>query len=309
MGLSIITPHYNELEGLQRIYTLLLGQTQDKWEWIIVDDFSDDDVVVDIKEWHRTINDSRVDLVINFQKSNAAICRNLGADKSRFDHLVFLDADDTISKHFVQNRTIAVNGFSVFKNWAVIDSTGHIVRKSVKEKNCLSQFLSARFVWQTTAILWERTFFNRIGKFDPNLDRLQDVELSIRALFSGEHHEFIDNEIDFYYHAVPIRLKADIVKKSCGSVNYLITKINENYILNPNQKLKLKAYYYACVKGLQRTNNRKDTTYVKKTLRLFYKQKHIDVFVYVAGSLLLFLYEHKLISDSLFLRSNRYFFK
>ena len=41
MNISIITPHFNEFNGIRRIYDCLSKQSSSHWEWIIVDDCSD----------------------------------------------------------------------------------------------------------------------------------------------------------------------------------------------------------------------------------------------------------------------------
>lgn len=309
MGLSIITPHFNDMEGLVRIYRCLETQSSPDWEWIIVDDFSDSTVLFNVEKWRKSTDDHRIRFIQNVHKSNASVCRNLGAEAASFEDLVFLDADDYISLDFVLSRDITFNEFAVFKNTAVIDRNGtQEIRPSLNE-NYLNRFLNAQFIWPITATLWKKGFFIEIGKFDPNLQRLQDVELAIRALFFGTNHKVIDNAIDFFYCTQPIRSKADIVRKSCMSVNYLILKLHKDYTLDTYRQSLIKSYYYACVKGLHRCKNRRDVVYVKESLILFYKKKYINVFQYFVGFTLLILYQYHMISDSLFIKSNRYFFK
>ncbi|MCF1421399.1 glycosyltransferase family 2 protein [Mangrovimonas futianensis] len=308
-GLSIITPHYNYIMGLEKIYSCLKVQTLKNWQWVIVDDFSDEAIVTATKKWYQQINDERVLLVCNSEKTNASVCRNQGATKARFESLVFLDADDTISKDFVKNRHLVFNDFVVFKNWAVLGADGSQVNKGTKRQDYLNCFLNAKFIWQTSTILWKKSFFNQIGQFDPNLERLQDVELSIRGLLLGNQFQVIDNKIDFYYTPNPIRSKTDIVERSCRSVNYLISKIEQRYSLNASQIKLLQAYYFACVKNLQRTKNRSDVVFVKQSLILFREKRFINFYQSAQGIILLFLYRYQLISDSLFLKWNRYLFK
>src|SRR5690606_22289848 len=98
----------------------LQNQTADAWEWVVVDDLSDSEVREEIQDWFGSLQDSRMQLICNTQKSNASICRNIGADAAQFNRLVFLDADDTISSDFVANRLIQFKDFAVFQNYAII---------------------------------------------------------------------------------------------------------------------------------------------------------------------------------------------
>ncbi|TXE17111.1 glycosyltransferase family 2 protein [Psychroserpens burtonensis] len=309
MSLSIITPHYNEFEGLKRIYNCLLEQTDKGWEWIVVDDFSDNNIVLKIDEWINDINEKRIRFIKNASKTNGSVCRNQGAKASYYNNLVFLDADDYIAEDFVLNRDVDFEEFAIFKNNAIVDKNGTQERRPELGGNYLNQFLNAKFIWQTTAVLWNKSFFMKIGQFEPNLERLQDVELTIRALFIGTNYKVIDNEVDFYYCVKPIRLKQDIVRKSCESVRFLILKIHSAYSLDIRKQGLLKSYYYACVKNLHRSKNRQDVVYLKESLKLFYTKHYINVIQYFLGFALLMLYKYHLISDSLFIKTNRYFFK
>ena len=310
MGLSIITPHYNDLDGLKRIYSCLMGQTNMNWEWIIVDDFSDKGVLPKIRNWKKGLDDNRIRFIENVFKTNASVCRNKGIDIALFDNLIFLDSDDCIANDFVANRHVKFKEFAIFPNYHVVDGKGEFVERRLKNKqDFLNRFLAAQFLWQTSCILWDKEFLIKIGEFDPNLQRLQDVELSIRALIFGKTYRIIDNTIDFFYNPKPISSKKDIVKKSCASVNYLISKLRTNYNLEAYSRSLTKAYYYACVKGLQRCKNREDVVHVMESLKLFYKEKYINAFQYFVGFSLLILYQFHMISDSLFIRTNRYFFK
>lgn len=307
--ISIITPHFNNFEGLKTIYNCLKSQSSNSWEWLVIDDFSDADARSSIKNFFQDLPDNQVQLIFNTNKTNASVCRNIGIDHAVHQYLVFLDSDDVISDDFVSNRLIEVEEFTVFKNYNIVNEKNELFSSRPFVSNPLNCFLSANFIWQTTSVLWNKTFLIQIGKFDPNLDRLQDVELSIRALFVGTDYKIIDNKPDFYYYSKPIRLRPQIVKKSCTSVNYLILKLSNNYTLDAYRHSLIKGYYYACVKSLQRSNIRKDVVYVKESLKLFYKQKYINTYSYFSGIIMLALYKYHMISDDLFIKINRYFFK
>lgn len=307
MGLSIITPHYNNFKGIKNIYDCLKNQNSSAWEWIIVDDFSDVSTIKLLKNLSNTIN-IPVKVIFNTSKSNASVCRNIGIENSIFSNLVFLDSDDIILDNFITNRQVKVEKFIVFKNYKIENEKGEQFLVNVVEKDPLKSYLSALFIWQTTCVLWNKNFLNKIGRFDSKLDRLQDVELSIRALLESDNCNFIDNTYDFIYYVKPIRLIPNIVKNSCTSVKYMILKFLNNYSLDIYKK-SLKSYYYACIKTLHRTKLKTDIVYVKHCLGFFYKMKIINFIQYTIGKILLTFYKYQLISDSLFLKINRYYFK
>ncbi len=309
MKLSIITPHYQNFEGLKTIYDCLIKQSSNQWEWLIVDDFSDPDLQVSIQGFFESVSLQNIHIVFNTIKTNASVCRNIGIDRATHTNLVFLDSDDTISEHFVANRLIEVEEFNVFPHYFIQNEKGSIFSSQTVASNYLDYFLKAQFIWQTTCVLWNKGFLIDLGKFNANLQRLQDVELAIRSLYHGKHFKVLDNVPDFYYHVKPIRTRTHFLKTVCVSVQYIITELDSNYQFKEYQKKLLKGYYYLCVKYLHRSGNRTEVNFVKDSLKQFYKKNYIHSFDYIKGSALLFLFKYRLLSDVLFIKFNRYFFK
>ena len=307
--ISIITPHYNDFEGLKQTYECLKSQNSNQWEWIIIDDYSDFEVKKALQDFIDQNDQKNIKLLFNKSKTNASVCRNKGIDNASHSKLIFLDSDDIISEDFVANRLIIIDDFVVFRNTNVLNEKGENIPASNITAKYLDHFLRANFVWPITAILWNKSFLISIGKFNTELQRLQDVELSIRALFLGKKYSIIDNKVDFFYNVVPIRTRKNFVKKVSSSVNYLVNEIHTNYKLNSKQQQLIKGYYYLCVKYLHRFKSREDIKYVRNNLKLFYTKKYITFINYNIGLLLLKSYSFRLISDDFFLKLNRYFYK
>jgi hypothetical protein len=226
-----------------------------------------------------------------------------------YDTLVFLDSDDNITTDFVKNRSIKISDFTVFKNMIIVDQDGTQVASKAPNTDYLNHFLNAHFIWQTTSVVWQKAFLQHIGAFNTKLQRLQDVELSIRALYRSKHYKVVNNSVDFYYSVSPIRAKDNFVQPVCESVNYLISHALSAYTLSQQQRNLVKAYYFMCTKYLERSENRSHITYVAPNLSLFYKEGYFGLLDYIIGSCLLKLYKFRLVSGSSFLRLNRYFFK
>lgn len=309
MSISIITPHFNDFDGIKQTHNCLLKQDSNQWEWIIVDDFSDKDIKELLKEYFKQHDSSNIKLVFNDKKTNASVCRNIGIDTSTFEHLIFLDSDDIISEDFVSNRVIDVEDFVVFKNTNILDEKGNNKPSPTASSNYLNNFLQAKFIWPITAILWNKEFLIKIGKFNPDLKRLQDIELSIRALFLGTKYKIIDNKADFFYCVFPIDPKKRTLNLICDSVDYLITSINLNYKLNKNQKNLLKGYYFLCARYFVKSKSKKEIARLHKSLKLFYLNKHISFLSYFYGIIFIRLFKYNIISVTLFMKLNRYFYK
>ena len=309
MGISIITPQFNDINGIRRIHQCLLNQDSDEWEWIIVDDFSDISIKKSLIKYFEQYDSPKIKLVLNDKKTTGSVCRNIGVEHASYNQLVFLDSDDIISEEFVSNRSVTVDDFVVFKNFNLLDENGNNKPAPSADSNYLDCFLQAKFIWQTSAILWNKEFLIEIGKFNTDLKRLQDVELSIRALFLSKNYRVIDNKIDFFYCVAPIDIIKRPVDVICDSVDYLINYMHENYKLDRRQKNLVKGYYFLCVRYFNRSDNKEDMVYVQNSLKLFYKKKYITYISYVEALFFLKLYKFNLISSDLFMRLNRYFFK
>ena len=53
------------------------------------------------------------EFIKNEEKTNASVCRNIGVDNSKYDNVIFLDADDSIGNNFVLNREIQFKDFAI----------------------------------------------------------------------------------------------------------------------------------------------------------------------------------------------------
>ncbi|WP_170180987.1 glycosyltransferase family 2 protein [Hyunsoonleella aestuarii] len=309
MSISIITPHHNDFKGIKQTHDSLIKQDSEQWEWIIVDDFSDDPIKESLIEYLKNYPCKNIKLVFNDIKTNASVCRNIGVDHASYNHLVFLDSDDMIAEDFISNRAIEVQDFAVFKNFNLIDEKGNNKPAPTKDSNYLNHFLQAKFIWQTSAILWNKGFLIKIGKFNTHLKRLQDIELSIRALFLSNNYRVIDNKVDFFYSVSPINIKKTPINIICESVNYLISHLNNHYALDKEQRGLLTGYYFLCVRYFSRSEDKRDLNHVQNSLKVFYKKNYMSYFGYMRALLFINLYKINLISNDLFLKLNRYFYK
>lgn len=309
MSISVITPHFNDFEGIKQTHNCLLKQDADQWEWVIVDDCSDLSTKESLKEYFKKHNSSNIKLVFNDKKTTGSVCRNIGVDHAYFNHLVFLDSDDIISEDFVSNRSIDVEDFVVFRNTNIIDEKGNNKPSPTASSNYLDHFLQAKFIWPVTSVLWNKDYLIKIGKFNPDLKRLQDIELSIRALILSKNYKVIDNKVDFFYCVSPIDIKKRPIDVICGAVDYLINYMHDNYHLDKRQRDLVTGYYFLCVRYFNRSENKGDIVHVQQSLKLFYKKNYISYFSYLRALSFLNLYKFNLISSDMFIRLNRYFYK
>jgi glycosyltransferase involved in cell wall biosynthesis len=89
--ISIITPHYNRSKNLESVYEMLLTQSYVSWEWIIVDDFSEEDPTKEIEK----LKSDKIKIIRLSSNLGPAAARNIGIDNAKGRFIVFLDSDDS----------------------------------------------------------------------------------------------------------------------------------------------------------------------------------------------------------------------
>jgi len=304
MNLSIITPHKNNFEGLLSIYDSLINQISQDWKWIIIDDNSDEEIRNKVSVYFKEIK--KVEILFNKNNLGPSRSRNKGVKETESKTIVFLDSDDLITSNFVSNRLIPVGDFVVFSNMMITDEEkSYKKRFSDIKSDFLKSFLQAKFPWQTTAVLWDKTFFKTLNGFDTSLKLLEDIELSIRALIVSENYKVLtENEIDFYYKAKPINVSSrpfylvvDSVEKLIINIKNKVSSVEINYLSN---------YYYLSIRYFLREGN-SELTGLKKHLLFFKNQKIINIKLFFFGNVLLLLFP--ILGKNLFLRINRKIFK
>ena len=87
---SIITPCYNSEKYISETYHSIKNQKYSNWEWLIVDDCSNDNSVGIIKSF----KDSRIKLIVNKVNKGASVSRNLALENAVGDYITFIDSDD-----------------------------------------------------------------------------------------------------------------------------------------------------------------------------------------------------------------------
>lgn len=92
--LSIVTPVYNAENYILETMQMVLSQTYQNWELLLVNDASTDRSSQVIEDYLKKNPDSRIHLIQQEQNSGAAAARNRGIAEAEGRYLAYLDADD-----------------------------------------------------------------------------------------------------------------------------------------------------------------------------------------------------------------------
>ena len=207
---SIVIPSYNNANHIIETLTSVLNQTYTHWECIIVDDGSTDNTNKILSDWcvanpkFRYLNRSEA------KNKGANTCRNIGFEQSKGAFVMFLDADDILSKHCLENR---VHEFSKNSSldFVIANTSFYSDGVFLKEPICkypvdytaekyLDLFIKYELPWTIMSVLWKRDSIINI-RFDEALPRLQDVDFHIQILLQEPLRCIRLNEIDTFYRS------------------------------------------------------------------------------------------------------------
>lgn len=106
---SVIVPVYNVEPYIDKCVTSILKQTYDDWELVLVDDGSQDRSGKICDQYAK--KNSRI-RVIHQRNQGVSVARNTGIEFSRGKYILFLDADDYLSKRYLEHMVSCIEAFS-----------------------------------------------------------------------------------------------------------------------------------------------------------------------------------------------------
>lgn len=223
--ISIIIPLYNSENRVAKTLMSIKNQTYKDWECIIIDDGSTDQsreiVLSSIKD------DSRfrlLDRTLISEIKGANICRNIGIKYSVCPFLMFIDSDDTIKNNCLETRMFEIDakpGFDFYLfNTVFVNNEEKITGKFKISKQSISDLIVKLIVneipWHTMSPIWKKNFLDAIGGWNNNYERLQDVELNIRALLAKPKIYYTNSQEPdtFYFESGSSEQKVKAIKRA-----------------------------------------------------------------------------------------------
>ncbi|SDB22218.1 Glycosyltransferase involved in cell wall bisynthesis [Flavobacteriaceae bacterium MAR_2010_188] len=187
---SVIIPTFNRAHILSTAIDSVLNQTYVDVECIVIDDGSSDNTKLLIDQF---FNDERLKYHLRDRKpKGASTCRNIGLSQAKGDFVVFLDSDDYLLPHCIEQRIAKVLktpklDFAVFPMQILKD--GKLQNHLLADKNLLIEFLSCNALWQTMCPIYSKEFLIKLGGFAEGYPRFNDLEIAIRSVISTKNFE------------------------------------------------------------------------------------------------------------------------
>jgi glycosyltransferase involved in cell wall biosynthesis len=130
--ISVITPTYNRAPFLPRVWQSLKVQTEEDFEWIIVDDGSTDNTHQIVQQLQK--EDNRIRYIRLPENRGVNFARAKGVDQSKAPYIVFLDSDDMLYDRYTLK--IMLDEIE-----ATADDIGAVAFTVVNEQGILMSFL------------------------------------------------------------------------------------------------------------------------------------------------------------------------
>lgn len=104
--ISVIVPVYNVEKFIDECITSIVNQKYKNLEIILVNDGSTDDSYEICNKWSK--KDSRI-TIINKENGGLSSARNAGLDAANGDYIAFVDSDDYIDPHMLEDMRVIFN--------------------------------------------------------------------------------------------------------------------------------------------------------------------------------------------------------
>ena len=131
---SIIVPVYNGEKYISRCLDSLINQTYSNLEIVLVNDGSIDKSKEILNEYAKTDNRIKIYDQIN---QGASVARNIGLEKANGKYIMFVDADDYIDSHMVEEMIKNIK----HENTIVFCDNTEIWSKNIDERKLFNEQL------------------------------------------------------------------------------------------------------------------------------------------------------------------------
>jgi len=197
VDLSIVIPNYNYGKYIEEAVTSIYkNRTRYMYEVIIVDDFSTDnsrDILCELG------NKFPISVIYNKTNLGVAASRNIGISYGTGGAFMCLDADDYISKHYIQNNLDNIFKNNVDVSYGDIQYFGdqelYLAMPEwsdwAKEEYYRNNFVPVSSVFTARA-------YRLAGGYRPDIPGWEDYDFWLCALESGAKFKHCDNSILYY---------------------------------------------------------------------------------------------------------------
>lgn len=189
---SVVVPLYNKEHSIALTIESILNQTYENFEVILIDDGSTDNSADVVKQY----NDKRIKYYYKCNEG-VSVARNYGIAIAASEYIALLDGDDIWRPAFLQemlefigdtpNASLWGCGYEIqdencdLKNWPII---------TMKEgyRDYVDNYFKVackNTLFTSSSVIFRKSIFNKIGRYDENLIKGEDMDLWFRFALNG----------------------------------------------------------------------------------------------------------------------------
>ncbi len=210
---SIITPSFNRGDLYAETFRSLQKQTRQDWENVVVDDGSSAECIQAMRQL--TADEPRVKISIRDRTpKGACTCRNIGVEQCTGKYVIFLDTDDLLEPHCLQQRVAVMEqnpeldlAFFPCRVFETKPGDLGLWWNIETDRDLLERQFHQDAIAQGTGVIWKKSSFVSIGMWGEHLAIWQDIDLFLRT--------FIQN----YRYKICFDLPADLLYRRHNSLS------------------------------------------------------------------------------------------
>ena len=179
---SVVIACYNQGGFLGEAIASVLRQSYSPVEIIVIDDGSSDDT-------GRVATAVPAVQYVRQRNQGVAAARNAGLALSTGGSVLFLDADDRLLPNALRDGVASLQARPecafVYGHVQLIDERGVAIAtpaQACRAGDLYLQILEHNFIWTCGAVLYRRTVFDTVGRFDSRVSGSADFDLHARIL-------------------------------------------------------------------------------------------------------------------------------
>jgi teichuronic acid biosynthesis glycosyltransferase TuaG len=201
---SVVTPYYNTHEYIEKALGSLEKQTFSNWEWIIIDDGSEE---ASYQKLNEIVSDQPKVRLVRHENAGQGAARNRGVREAGADIVAFLDSDDWFSDTKLQRQFEAISKDDVDVVFTGMQEVGN-GRKGAEEIKPLKDskgtellgdlIKSNRYVLSSCMI--RKSVFDAVSGFseDRGYRGTEDYHLWLKLAREGYRFHYIEELLTYY---------------------------------------------------------------------------------------------------------------
>lgn len=203
--ISVIIPAYNAADLIGETLQALQAQTYSNWQLIVVEDGTEDGTETLVLSFAEQIGQERVKYLRHAFSRGVSAARNTAIAAADGQYVALLDHDDLWKPEHLEklvSRLETTASDFAYAPAEFFDSHTYTVTgihgPQASEWADFPNSLFNRSYIPTSSVLIRRTALERVGGFDPQLSKAEDLDYWLRCVAAGLRFEYISDVTNGY---------------------------------------------------------------------------------------------------------------